>query len=346
MMLHHDAPIEVDLDELAVTPNRRRAEATVRLPRVPDPRRASRRGAVGDGRVGRPRAGRRASRARRRGDDRGVGGAGGRGDRRRRRRSTSPPRGSASPAGAPLAGIAVVVDPAMADVLWIPADVLADDAVRAALGAHADLRGHNVKPLMRSLLEFDVEVARSHARHRDRRVPDRSGRGALHAARPHREVHEVRPAVRRRRRQRPARPRRHLARRRRTRRSRCARRQRACRTDRREPGGPGDGRAVPHDREPARAGARQDGARRRRRRRRRTASARHSGCPTRCRRCRGNCERSPAATTSTSTRPSSCARSSTTSVAWRRARRPRPASPPTRRRSRRSRTSGPSSSNR
>ncbi len=62
------------------------------------------------------------------------------------------------PGRTPLAGIAVVVDPSMADVLWIPAEVLADDAVRAALGSHADLRGHNVKPLMRSLLEFDVEV--------------------------------------------------------------------------------------------------------------------------------------------------------------------------------------------
>ncbi len=30
--------------------------------------------------------------------------------------------------------------------------------MRSALGAHTNLRGHNVKPLMRSLLEFDVEV--------------------------------------------------------------------------------------------------------------------------------------------------------------------------------------------
>jgi DNA polymerase-1 len=62
------------------------------------------------------------------------------------------------PGRSPLAGIAVVVDASVAEVLWIPADVLADDAVRAALGAHRNLRGHNVKPLMRSLLEFDVEV--------------------------------------------------------------------------------------------------------------------------------------------------------------------------------------------
>ncbi len=62
------------------------------------------------------------------------------------------------PGRSPLAGIAVVTDASVADVLWIPADVLADDAVRSALGGHTDLRGHNVKPLMRSLLEFDVEV--------------------------------------------------------------------------------------------------------------------------------------------------------------------------------------------
>ena len=62
------------------------------------------------------------------------------------------------PGRSPLTGIAVVTDASLAEVLWIPADVLADDAVRSALGAHRNLRGHNVKPLMRSLLEFDVEV--------------------------------------------------------------------------------------------------------------------------------------------------------------------------------------------
>jgi DNA polymerase-1 len=62
------------------------------------------------------------------------------------------------PGRSPLAGVAVVTDASVAEVLWIPADVLADDAVRRALGAHTNLRGHNVKPLMRSLLEFDVEV--------------------------------------------------------------------------------------------------------------------------------------------------------------------------------------------
>ncbi len=51
------------------------------------------------------------------------------------------------PGRSPLAGVAVVTDASGAEVLWVPADVLADDAVRNALGAHTNLRGHNVKPL-------------------------------------------------------------------------------------------------------------------------------------------------------------------------------------------------------
>ncbi|HSL73154.1 MAG TPA: DNA polymerase I [Ilumatobacteraceae bacterium] len=62
------------------------------------------------------------------------------------------------PGRSPLAGLAVVTDPSVAEVLWIPAEILADPAVRAALADHPDVRGHNVKPLMRSLLEFDVEL--------------------------------------------------------------------------------------------------------------------------------------------------------------------------------------------
>ena len=65
---------------------------------------------------------------------------------------------SGEPGRSPLAGVAVVTDASVAEVLWIPADVVADDAVRSAIAAHRNLRGHNVKPLMRSLLEFDVEV--------------------------------------------------------------------------------------------------------------------------------------------------------------------------------------------
>ena len=58
----------------------------------------------------------------------------------------------------------------------------------------------------------------SDARHGDRRLSDRPRRGPLHAARPDREVHAVRPSVRRGH-ARPARPRRHVDERRRTRRA-------------------------------------------------------------------------------------------------------------------------------
>ena len=57
-----------------------------------------------------------------------------------------------------LQGIALVTDPATSAVCWIPGALMRDDAVAEALGRHAHLRGHNVKPLMRSLLEADVDV--------------------------------------------------------------------------------------------------------------------------------------------------------------------------------------------
>ena len=46
----------------------------------------------------------------------------------------------------------------MAEVLWIPAHLLTEAAVCAAIADNADIRGHNVKPLMRSLLDHGVEL--------------------------------------------------------------------------------------------------------------------------------------------------------------------------------------------
>ena len=57
-----------------------------------------------------------------------------------------------------LQGIALVTDPATSAVCWIPGVLMRDDAVAEALGGHVHLRGHNVKPLMRSLLEADLDV--------------------------------------------------------------------------------------------------------------------------------------------------------------------------------------------
>ena len=56
-----------------------------------------------------------------------------------------------------VTGIAVVVTPESADVLWIPADHLADPAVAAAL-ANVRFCGHDTKPLMRSLLLQGIEL--------------------------------------------------------------------------------------------------------------------------------------------------------------------------------------------
>ncbi|MDA3033176.1 MAG: DNA polymerase I [Actinomycetota bacterium] len=57
-----------------------------------------------------------------------------------------------------LTGIAVVSDGSSSEVAWVPADLLGDEAVGAALTAHTSVRGHNVKEMMRSLLEIDIEV--------------------------------------------------------------------------------------------------------------------------------------------------------------------------------------------
>jgi len=57
-----------------------------------------------------------------------------------------------------LTGIAVVSDASSSEVAWVPAGLLGDEAVGAALAAHTNVRGHNVKEMMRSLLQLDIEV--------------------------------------------------------------------------------------------------------------------------------------------------------------------------------------------
>jgi DNA polymerase I len=66
---------------------------------------------------------------------------------------------SGEPGRSPLAGVAVVTDAETAAVTWVPAELLDDEAVRSALAVHADVRGHNVKPLMRSLLADGTDLA-------------------------------------------------------------------------------------------------------------------------------------------------------------------------------------------
>ncbi len=57
-----------------------------------------------------------------------------------------------------LVGLAVVTDPAGAEVSWIPGDVCLAPTVLDALGAHRAWRGHNAKALMRWLLGRGGEV--------------------------------------------------------------------------------------------------------------------------------------------------------------------------------------------
>lgn len=56
------------------------------------------------------------------------------------------------PGRSDLSGLAVVTDADAAEVAWIGGQLLGDAEVHAALAGHVDVRGHQVKPLMRSLL--------------------------------------------------------------------------------------------------------------------------------------------------------------------------------------------------
>jgi len=62
------------------------------------------------------------------------------------------------PGRSALSGLAIVTEPESADVTWIPGHLLDDPGVHAALAAHTDVRGHRIKPLMRSLLDVGVSL--------------------------------------------------------------------------------------------------------------------------------------------------------------------------------------------
>jgi DNA polymerase-1 len=57
-----------------------------------------------------------------------------------------------------LLGVAVVTDGSSSSVAWIPVELLRDDGVATSIGAHDHVRGHNIKPLMRSLLAAEVDL--------------------------------------------------------------------------------------------------------------------------------------------------------------------------------------------
>jgi DNA polymerase-1 len=62
------------------------------------------------------------------------------------------------PGRSELLGIAVVDDAASGEVVWVSGAQLADAGVQTALAATAGLRGHNTKPLMRSLLALGIDI--------------------------------------------------------------------------------------------------------------------------------------------------------------------------------------------
>ncbi len=66
---------------------------------------------------------------------------------------------SGEPGSSDLIGLAVVMDLDTCEVMWIPASVVADAQVLAAIAAHPSLRGHNVKALMRWSLARGVSIA-------------------------------------------------------------------------------------------------------------------------------------------------------------------------------------------
>ena len=68
------------------------------------------------------------------------------------------PSWSGLPGRSDLQGLAVVVDPAVAEVAWLPAALLLDVSVLEALGAHRALRAHHAKPLMRTFLASGVHL--------------------------------------------------------------------------------------------------------------------------------------------------------------------------------------------
>ncbi len=63
------------------------------------------------------------------------------------------------PGTSDLIGLAVVMDLDTCEVMWMPAAVVADPQVLAAVAAHPSLRGHNVKALMRWALARGVSIA-------------------------------------------------------------------------------------------------------------------------------------------------------------------------------------------
>ena len=187
MILRRDAPFELDLDGLHWgPPDVAEVKRALRLPRVPLAVRPPQRGARQPGR----RAGDAVA-----------------GRSWRPRSSTPRPRPTAlallagldvldlaaawsgAEGRSALLGLAVVVEPEAAEVAWIPAEHLADEAVRSALTGGHRLRAHNAKAVMRSLLDLGIDVKALELDTAIARLPAGPGREPLRPRRAPGPVH-------------------------------------------------------------------------------------------------------------------------------------------------------------
>jgi DNA polymerase-1 len=62
------------------------------------------------------------------------------------------------PGRSPLLGVAVVADAATSSVAWLSTPIVTDPLVAGALAGHGHVRGHNIKSLMRSLLQLGIDL--------------------------------------------------------------------------------------------------------------------------------------------------------------------------------------------
>jgi DNA polymerase-1 len=65
---------------------------------------------------------------------------------------------SGEPGRSALLGLAFVTEPAMSGVAWVGPELIAEAVLGEALATHPHVRGHNVKPLMRSLLALGFDL--------------------------------------------------------------------------------------------------------------------------------------------------------------------------------------------
>jgi DNA polymerase-1 len=153
MVLHRDAPIEVDLDRLTIDPDR---EEVQRLFDFLEFSSLHDRLYEALGAVGAPSPSSSAQVLHPEIDEVDVAGA--LALVRRLARLDLGAAWTLEPGRSPLRGLAVVSDPEAAAVAWLPTHVAADPAVIAAIGGHPDVRAHNAKSIMRALLTHGVSL--------------------------------------------------------------------------------------------------------------------------------------------------------------------------------------------